>query len=154
MTKTKYEWMKNSIELINGKENKCLWVGIIFVNNGSFLFSEVFSDKEPLLWLKNLKLFLKNNNINYIESAYLATNIMCSSRSFVLSKILNLVTLGEIYVGLPDPRLNSYLKSDPMFFLHNIERYPEDLQNQIIKNNNGFYDLSFQNIKMFLTMPI
>lgn len=147
MAKTKYEWMKNSIELLNRKDKKCLWADIIFVNNNRLLFSEVFSDKEPLLWLKNFKLFLKNNNISYIESIYLTTNIMCSNRSFVLSKILNLVSVGEINLGLPDPRLNSYLKSDPMFFLDNIERYPDDLQNQIIKTNIGFYDASFQNIK-------
>lgn len=147
MTKTKYEWMKDSIKLINRKDKQRLYSGIIFVNNDKVFFSEVISDKEPLLWLKKLKLFLKNNNISFIESIYLTTNIMCSTRSFVLSKILNLVNIGEIYVGLPDPRLSLYLKSDPMFFLDNLKRYPDDLQNQIIKINSSCYGLSFQNIK-------
>lgn len=147
MIKTKYDWMKDSIELINIKNKKCLYAGIIFVNNNRLLFSDVFSDKEPLLWLKKLKIFLKCNNISHVESVYLTTNIMCSTKSFLLSKIFNLVTIGEIYVGLPDPRLTLYLKNDPMFFLDNIKRYPDDLQNQIIKINNIFYGLSSQNIK-------
>lgn len=143
MENKQLELMNETIRIAN--KNNDIFVGVIVANNGSIICSnknQNFNDN----WANFILEKLNKLNINSVEELYLTINTY-QDENFDLNKVLQNIKVKKIYIGLPDPKLNKYLKSDPFLNLQNINRYPEQLQKTIIaKNYKSFYSSS-QNIK-------
>lgn len=137
------ELMKETIKVAN--KNNDILVGVIVANNGSTICSnknQNFNDN----WANFILEKLNKLNINSVEELYLTINTY-QDGNFDLNKVLQNIKVKKIYIGLPDPKLNKYLKSDPFLNLQNINRYPEQLQKTIIAKNYKLFYFSSQNIK-------
>lgn len=135
--------MKETIRVAN--KNNDIFVGVIVANNESIICSNK-NQKINDNWANYILEKLNKLNINSVEELYLTINTY-QGGNFDLNKVLQNIKVKKIYIGLPDPKLNKYLKSDPFLNFQNINRYPEQLQKIIIaKNYKSFYSSS-QNIK-------
>lgn len=142
MEKIKLELMKETIDI--AVKNGDVFVGIIIANNDKVIFSNEYQKNDD--WADYILHYLKKANIKEIDDIYLTINTY-KEGIFNLNKILDNLKINQIYIGLPDPKLNVYLKNDPMLQLSNIHRYPENLQKLIIVQNKEVFSDSVQNIK-------
>lgn len=127
------------------KKNNDVFVGVIVANSKSIICSNKNQNINDN-WADYILEKLNKLNINSVDELYLTINTY-QDGNFDLNKVLQNIKVKKIYIGLPDPKLNKYLKSDPFLNLQNINRYPEQLQKNIIaKNYKSFYSSS-QNIK-------
>lgn len=142
MENIKLELMKETIDI--AIKNDDVFVGVIVANNGKTLCSNKYQDNND--WAEYILGSLKNLNIHEAEELYLTINTY-KEGNFSLNKIIQKIKIHQIYIGLPDPKLNRYLKNDPVLQLQNIKRYPENLQKIIISKNHDSFSNSLQSIK-------
>lgn len=142
MENIKLELMKETIDI--AIKNDDVFVGVIVANNGKILCSNKYQDNND--WAKYILGRLKNLNIHEAEELYLTINTY-KEGNFSLNKIIQKIIIHQIYIGLPDPKLNRYLKNDPVLQLQNVKRYPENLQKIIISKNHDSFSNSLQSIK-------
>ncbi|OEJ29001.1 hypothetical protein AS594_35875 [Streptomyces agglomeratus] len=81
------------------------------------------------------------------HSAYLTINTLSANHSFELAELLKEVRIDRVYIGLPDPALTSYIDDDPVIARGHVQRFPDDLQREILEQNRDFYAASEQNIE-------
>lgn len=113
--------MKETIRVAN--KNNDIFVGVIVANNESIICSNK-NQKINDNWANYILEKLNKLNINSVEELYLTINTY-QGGNFDLNKVLQNIKVKKIYIGLPDPKLNKYLKSDPFLNFQNINRYPE-----------------------------
>lgn len=142
MENIKLELMKETIDI--AIKNDDVFVGVIVANNGKILCSNKYQDNND--WAEYILSRLKNLNIHEAEELYLTINTY-KEGNFSLNKIIQKIIIHQIYIGLPDPKLNRYLKNDPVLQLQNVKRYPENLQRIIISKNHDSFSNSLQSIK-------
>lgn len=142
MENIKLELMKETIDI--AIKNDDVFVGVIVANNGKILCSNKYQDNND--WAEYILGRLKKLNIHEAEELYLTINTY-KEGNFSLNKIIQKIIIHQIYIGLPDPKLNRYLKNDPVLHLQNVKRYPENLQKIIISKNHDFFSNSLQSIK-------
>lgn len=142
MENIKLELMKETIDI--AIKNDDVFVGVIVANNGKILCSNKYQDNND--WAEYILGRLKNLNIHEAEKLYLTINTY-KEGNFSLNKIIQKIIIHQIYIGLPDPKLNRYLKNDPVLQLQNVKRYPENLQKIIISKNHDSFSNSLQSIK-------
>jgi len=142
MENIKLELMKETINI--AIKNDDVFVGVIVANNGKTLCSNKYQDNND--WAEYILGSLKNLNINEAEELYLTINTY-KEGNFSLNKIIQKIKIHQIYIGLPDPKLNRYLENDPVLQLQNIKRYPENLQKIIISKKYDSFSNSLQSIK-------
>ena len=142
MENIKLELMKETIDI--AIKNDDVFVGVIVANNGKILCSNKYQDNND--WAEYILCRLKKLNIHEAEELYLTINTY-KEGNFSLNKIIQKIIIHQIYIGLPDPKLNRYLKNDPVLQLQNVKRYPENLQKIIISKNHDSFSNSLQSIK-------
>ena len=142
MKNIKLELMKETIDI--AIKNDDVFVGVIVSNNGKILCSNKYQDNND--WAEYILGRLKKLNIHEAEELYLTINTY-KEGNFSLNKIIQKIIIHQIYIGLPDPKLNRYLKNDPVLQLQNVKRYPENLQKIIISKNHDSFSNSLQSIK-------
>lgn len=142
MENIKLELMKETIDI--AIKNDDVFVGVILANNGKILCSNKYQDNND--WAEYILGRLKKLNIHEAEELYLTINTY-KEGNFSLNKIIQKIIIHQIYIGLPDPKLNRYLKNDPVLHLQNVKRYPENLQKIIISKNHDSFSNSLQIIK-------
>lgn len=146
MTNSDLRWMKYSIELAdNVKNHNFLHVGAVLTNDDKLIYSASSENINSLSWLQSLLLKLDNKE-THMNSLYLTINTISGQDSFDLNELLKSLIIENIYIGMPDPAIDKYIQNDPVIRLNNINRYPDDLQKRIIKQNLNFYQNSKQNI--------
>lgn len=147
MTHNDYYWMKYAIELADTIASKEIRASAIIVNNNELLEYSYTENKKNMSWATDLITKLKKRKVNRVDNLYLTINTINSDYDFDLNILLNKIEVKEIFLGLPDPRLDTYLKNDPVLINKNIHRFPDSLQEVIFKQNHNFYINSNQNIK-------
>lgn len=142
MESIKLELMKETINIAIKNDN--VFVGVLIANNGKMICSNKYQNNND--WAEYILDNLKKLNINEVEELYLTINTY-KDGNFCLNKVIQQIKIHQIYIGLPDPKLNRYLKSDPVLQCRNIDRYPENLQKIIISQNHDSFFNSLQSIK-------
>ena len=146
MTNNNHYWMKYSIKLATKSNNKSIHVAAVAVNNEK-LVATVYNNDEDASWAQNLIKELSAKNIKKLDKLYLTINTLNNNNDFDLNTLLEEIEVANIFLGLPDPNLDVYLKNDPILKHNNIFRYTEEFQEEIFKQNYNFYKNSKQNIK-------
>lgn len=145
MKKDNYYWMQYAVKLANEINSKSIRVAAVLVNNNKLVDVSCSSDERS--WAENLIIKLNNKKITKIENLYLTINTLKNNQEFDLNILLNKIEVANIFLGLPDPNLNDYLKNDPILTNKNIFRFTDNLQEEIFKQNYNLYNNSKQNIK-------
>lgn len=141
-------WMNYSIENASIYNNSSLCVGAVLVSKeGDLICSSSQNSKPNQSWSDLLLDELTKKNINEADSLYLTINTLTNDDELDINTLLNRINVKNIYLGLPDPRLISYLSNDPIVNRNNIYRYPEYLQSKILKQNEKTYLNSKQHLK-------
>jgi len=140
-------WMNYSIENANNCNNSSLCVGAVLVSKkGDLICSSFHNPNLNQSWATILINELSKKNIKEADSLYLTINTLSNDNELDINALLNKINVKNIYLGLPDPRLTSYLSNDPIVNRNNIYRYPEYLQNIILKQNEKKYLNSKQHL--------
>ena len=146
MTNNNYYWMKYAIKIADKIDSELIRVSALVVNNDQ-LIEYSSTNNIDCAWADNLIIKLKNKKITKIENLYLTINTLNDKEEFDLNKLLNTIEVENIFIGLPDPKLNCYLDNDPVLNNKNIFRFNDELQENIFKQNYNLYKESKQNIK-------
>lgn len=137
-------WMNYSIENASYCNSSELYVGAVLVSEkGELIASSNNSNSWPTTLLEELK----KKNIKEADSLYLTINTLKNDTEFDINCLLEQIKIQNIYLGLPDHKLTSYLPNDPIVNMNNIYRYPEYLQERILKQNEENYLNSKQHLK-------
>lgn len=147
MPNNNYRWMKYAIKLSSKANGELIRVSAVLVNNNKLVDYSFSNNENNISWAEDLIIKLNKKNIKNIENLYLTINTINNKKEFDLNKLLNKIKIENIYLGLPDPKLNVYLENDPVLKHKNIYRFTEDLQEEILKLNQDLYSNSKQNIK-------
>lgn len=145
MKKDNYYWMQYAVKLANEINNKSIRVSAVLVNDNKLVDTSCNNGEKS--WAEDLIKKLNKKNINKIENLYLTINTLNNKKEFDLNILLNEIEIENIFLGLPDPNLEDYLKNDPILTSKNIFRFTENLQEEIFKQNYHYYNNSNQNIK-------
>ena len=141
-------WMKYSIDISKKVSQSKLKTGVVLVSKENELICSAFTEEEQgASWYDVLLKKTREHNLSDTWYLYITINTLSTPDSFDLIELLKVIHVHEIYVGLPDFRLESYLNKDPVFTLDYIHRYPDSLQREILKQNKRFYVNSRQSIK-------
>ncbi|MDR1494413.1 MAG: hypothetical protein LBI29_00010 [Rickettsiales bacterium] len=125
-------WMNYSIDISKKTSQSELRVGVVLVSEHNELICYAFVGEEPnKSWYSILLGKVQKLKIYNAQSIYLTINTLSATDLFDLIELLNEIRINEIYIGLPDPALESYLKDDPIITLNNVYRYPNELQCEI-----------------------
>lgn len=141
-------WMNYSINISEKASPSDLRVGAVLVSEYNEIICSAYSGEERnASWCTVLLWKIRKLKISNAQSVYITINTMSADCSFDLIDLLNEVQINEIYVGLPDPVLTSYLSNDPIITFNHIYRYSDELQRKIIEQNTPFFTASKQSIK-------
>lgn len=148
MDATNLYWMAHSINISKKGPLSKLQVGAVLVSNKNELICSAFSNEDNnSSWCSVLLRKLQYKKISNAQSIYVTINTLSHFDVFDLSELLKEIQINEIYIGLPDPVLTSYLNYDPLVKLNNVYRYPDQLQREILMQNDYFFASSKQNIR-------
>lgn len=140
--------MNYSIDISKGASQSDLRVGVVIVSDHNELICSAFTGEERnASWCSILLSKLRKLQIFNAQSIYITINTWSETHSFDLITPLKEIRINEIYVGLPDPALTSYLDNDPIITLNRIYRYPDELKLKILEQNDHFFTNSEQSIK-------
>lgn len=142
--KNNNHWMNYTIKLAEKSNNESMRLAAILVDNNE-LVASACNDNE-ISWAIDLTKQLKDKNINKVEKLFLTINTLKNENDFDLNDLLKEIKIKNIYIGLPDPKLNKYIENDPVIHNH-IYRYPEELQEKIYNQNYNYYKESKQSIE-------
>lgn len=141
-------WMNYSINISKGAAQSNLHVGVILVSENNELICSAFAgEKRNDSWCSVLLSKVQKLKISCAQSIYIMINTLSKTHIFDLIELLKEVRINEIYVGLPDPALTSYMDNDPIITHNHVYRYTDELQREILKQNAHFYANSTQNIR-------
>ena len=138
-------WMKYTVKIASETNISKLKIGAVLVSNTNGKYYDSFSNNYNLNWVDVLLFKIKDIKDEEYD-LYVTINSMSNNNEFDLNNILKIIKIKNIYVGVPDPNLTTYLSKDPVIFNNNIYRYPDELQKIIIKQNFKYYENSTQSI--------
>lgn len=141
-------WMEHSICIASEVASASLKVGAVVISEENQLLSSAYTGENcSISWASTLIDKLQKLKISRAHSVYVTINTMLYPDFFDLLNLLRKIHIDNVYVGLPDPALSHYVKHDPIIELEHVYRYPDELQNKILKQNYRFFADSSQNIK-------
>lgn len=148
MLKDDNYWMKYSIYLMEKSKNSELSVGVVLVSEQNELICSSYTGEEKGKSLYTVLLEkIYAQNAYDAQCIYLTTNTLSKEHDFDLNEILNKIRVNKIFIGLPDPNLDSYIDDDPMLSYDHSYRYPLDMQREILQYNYDLYKNSKQCIE-------
>lgn len=138
-------WMEYTVKIASETNISKLKIGAVLVSNTNGKYYDSFSNNYNLNWVDVLLFKIKDIKDEEYD-LYVTINSMSNNNEFDLNNILKIIKIKNIYVGVPDPNLTTYLSKDPVIFNNNIYRYFDELQKIIIKQNFKYYENSTQSI--------
>lgn len=148
MDKEKLYWMRYSIDIAERTTDDCLKVGAILVTIDNELICSAYTGEySGLSWCDVLIEKTRQYNVENANHLFLTVNTLFSNSKFHLNVLMKELSVKEIYLGVPDPNLSSYLSNDPVNIFEKIYRYPDTLQREILKQNFNYYKNSKQTVK-------
>ncbi len=142
MTENDLLWMRYSIEIAQISKGLC--VGVVAIRDNTLIYCAHNIENNSSSWLDNFLKQVKENE--KFDNLYLSINTISEDGDFDLNKLLRHIAVNKIYIGLPDHKLEQLYDFDPLIKL-NIDRYPDELQKLIVKQNYDYYMNSKQNIQ-------
>ena len=140
-------WMDYSIEISKKLPQAGLGVGAVLVSAHNTLICSAYAGEGGNdSWSAVLLSKIKQLNVSDARSIYVTVNTLSADDSFDLNDILKVVHVDEVYIGLPDPALLSYMENDPAIEFGHIYRYPDELQRKILNTNDRCYSNCDQSI--------
>lgn len=141
-------YMNMSLVLAEKSSVGSLKVGAVLVSNDDKIICSSWNgEKENCSW--NAILASKIKSLGIDNASILCVTISTYDKTmkrFGLEDIQDLVQIDTIFIGLPDPAMTSYIENDPMLNYDIIKRYPDELQQKILRQNFEYYDTSPQAI--------
>ena len=148
MNQNSVDWMNYSIAIAQQADPSLLRVGSVLVSKDNKLLCSAYTGEEcGLTWYPLLLNKIRMLKISDAQSIYLTIHTLSQSHTFDLVALLAEIHIHEIYIGLPDPALSSYLNDDLDITHESVYRYPDELQHKILKSNVRLYAESNQSIK-------
>lgn len=148
MSPNSTHWMNYVVDLAARAPQSGRRVGAALVSENGDLICSAFEGEEPgASWYRVLRRKMQEFGVSSAHGLYLTINTLSAGGSFELAELLKETANNEIYVGLPDPELTSYLDDDPVAALDQVYRFPDDLQREILDQNRRFYAVSEQSIE-------
>jgi len=148
MNQNSVKWMNYSITIAQQADSSLLRTGSVLVSKDNKLICSTYTGEEyGLTWYPILLNKLRKLKISGAQSIYITINTLSQSHTFDLVALLTKIHINEIYIGLPDPTLSSYLDDDLVITHNSVYRYPDKLQHKILESNVQFYAESSQSIK-------
>ena len=147
MDKNGLKWMKLSVDIANNTMSSRLSVGVVLTARDDSLICTAYTGEENCVsWSIVLLRKLRRLGVPDIGRVYLTVNSLTEEGLFEVAGLVKEVGVGDIYIGIPDPRLSGYLADDPAITFEHVYRYPDELQRQILEQNKAFYSGSKQSI--------
>lgn len=141
-------WMNYAISVAQRAPQSGRRVGVALVSEHDELICSAFEGEvRGASWYRILRRKMQELGTSSAHSVYLTINTLSAAWSFELAELLKEVRIDRVYIGLPDPALTSYLDDDPVTERGHVNRFPDDLQRQILEQNRDFYAASEQNIE-------
>lgn len=142
------EWMKFSIDVSKFGVYSDLRVGAVLVSdNNELIYYAYNNDIINQTWNTQVLEEIKNRQIKHIDSIYLTINTMTNGGEYDLKEILNYVSVNNLYIGLPDPKLTHLDDNDPALAKKFANRFDDQYQLEILKLNKHIYQESKQSIQ-------
>jgi Methylase involved in ubiquinone/menaquinone biosynthesis len=140
--------MNYSIDISKEISQFGLVVGVVLVSEYNELICAAHSGEDGIeSWYSVLLNKILKLKISKVHSVYITINKLSTTYSFELIELLKEVDVEEVYIGLPDPVLTSYLYDDPVITFNHLYRYPDELQRRILERNIHIFADSKQSIK-------
>ncbi|MFK0244497.1 methyltransferase domain-containing protein [Amycolatopsis azurea] len=140
-------WMHHVVGIARRAPHTGRRVGVALVSEQYELICSAFEGEvRGTSWYHALRTRITELGTTRAHSVYLTINTLSANQSFELAELLEEVCIDRVYIGLPDPALTSYLDSDPITSRGQVQRFPDDLQREILEQNRRFYTASEQNI--------
>ncbi|WP_405196319.1 class I SAM-dependent methyltransferase [Streptomyces anulatus] len=141
-------WMNYAIRVARRASRSGRRVGAVLVSEHDELICSAFEGEVcGASWYRTLRSRMQELGISSAHSAYLTINTLSGNQSVELADLLKEVRINRVYIGLPDPALTSYLDDDPATARGQTQRFPDDLQREILEQNRDFYAASDQSIE-------
>lgn len=148
MNQNSVYWMNYSIAIAQQADPSLLRVGSVLVSKDNKLLCSAYTGEEyGHTWCSLLLNKIRKLKISDAQSIYLTIHTLSRPHTFDLVALLAEIHIKEIYIGLPDPALSSYLNDDLAITHEYVYRYPDELQHKILESNVRFYTESNQSIK-------
>ena len=148
MSQNSVKWMNYSITIAQQADSSLLRTGSVLVSKDNKLICSAYTGEEyGLTWYPILLNKLRKFKISGAQSIYITINTLSQAHTFDLVALLTKIHINEIYIGLPDPTLSSYLDDDLVITHNSVYRYPDKLQHKILESNVQLYAESSQSIK-------
>ncbi|MGW2477002.1 methyltransferase domain-containing protein [Streptomyces sp. NPDC001665] len=142
------KWMHYAINIAQGAPYPGRRVGVSLASeHGSLICSAFEGEAHGAAWSHILRHKVRELGVSSAHSAYLTINTQSDAGTFELAGLLNSVRIDNVYIGLPDPGLTSYLSGDPVTDRGHVLRFPDELQRQILDQNRALYTASAQSIE-------
>ncbi|GJF34079.1 hypothetical protein KNE206_67790 [Kitasatospora sp. NE20-6] len=147
MIPNRTHWMQHVIDVAQRGPQSGLRVGVALVSENNELICSAFEGEEGgTSWYRALRGKMQELGTSSAHSVFLTVNTLSADRSFELAELLKEVHVDRVYIGLPDPALTTYFDDDPVTARGRVDRFPDDLQREILEQNRGLYAASEQNI--------
>ncbi|WP_164543611.1 class I SAM-dependent methyltransferase [Streptomyces mobaraensis] len=141
-------WMKYSIGIAQRAPQSGRRVGVALVSEHDELICSAFEGEvRGASWYHALRHRIQELGTPSAHSVYLTINTLSADWSFELAELLEETPIDRVYIGLPDPALTRYLDDDPITARGNVQRFPDELQREILEQNRDFYAVSEQSIE-------
>lgn len=147
MNENNIYWMDYSIEILKNIQSGLRTSTILVSENNKLIYSVACIKKHGKSCVDSILNKIKNLKLFKIGGIYMTINTFSNEQYFDLAKLLEVIHANEVYIGLPDPELSTYLSNDPVLKSDNIYRYPDELQRKILEINNLIFSSSKQCIK-------
>ncbi len=148
MKRDSMHWMKYSIDISKSVSSSYLHVGAVLVSDQNELLCSAYTCEErDKLWYDVILTKVQKLNVSCAQSLYITINTLSADAKFDVLALLTIVSIKELYIGLPDPALTKYFDDDPVTSFQNVYRYPDELQREILGVNENFFTNSQQCIK-------
>lgn len=139
-------WMQRAMDISKNSSDLSLFVGAVLLSKDNRLICS--STKQfNSSWISNLLNAVKQLNLSVAESLFLTVNTRSPTGTFDLQLLLDEICINKIYIGLPDPKVVSYLDNDPVMTCEHVYRCSDRMQRNILEQNNRHFLNSRQSIK-------
>lgn len=149
MNNNLHYWMKKAVSIAASPLSTMLRVGAVLISQNEETFYTAANGEIPFQSWKDVLLskIKRTPGKNQFAYLFLTVNTLNDNSVFDLAELLEEFSVDQIFLGLPDPKLGAYLDDDPVLQNLNIERFPDELQIEILEQNSEFYLKSSQNIQ-------
>lgn len=141
-------YMNLSLVIAEKSPKSVLKVGAVLVSHDNMVLCSSYNREiTNLSWSAVLASKIRSLGIARAASLYITISTYDKTlKKFDLEDIVSITQIDTIFVGLPDPAMTVYIENDPVLTLDIIERYPDELQREILCQNFEYYAVSPQAI--------